>query len=153
MRTAADGMLRCSACQLDHSPTDFSFSHRGLGTLNFYRRICQAAYRRAHYQANKADYVRRAAAEVRRRREQNRREVLLYLKTHPCLDCGRAEPVALEFDHRVPALKVNNVSTMMVSKRWPRVFAEIQKCDVRCANCDRQRTAVRFHWRKARPTG
>lgn len=150
MRTAAEGMLRCSACQLDRPPTDFSFSHRGRGTLNFYCRGCQAAYRQRHYQENKTDYVRRAAADVRRRRDQNRREVILYLKTHPCVDCGRREPIALEFDHRVPALKISNVSTMMASKRWVRVFAEIQKCDVRCSNCHRRRTAVQFHWRKAR---
>lgn len=150
MRTAADEVLRCSSCQIDKPAIAFSFSDRGRGTLNFYCRACQAAYRRTHYLANKPDYVRRAAIEVRRRRNENRREVVRYLKTHPCIDCGRTEPVALEFDHRVPELKINDVSTMMMSKRWPRVLAEIEKCDVRCSNCHRRRTAVQFRWSKAR---
>jgi len=113
-------------------------------------RACHAAYRRAHYLANKPDYVRRAIAQVRRRREENRREVLRYLKTHPCVDCARADPVVLEFDHRDPELKLMDVARMMMSRRWPRVLAEIGKCDVRCANCHRRRTAVQFRWSKAR---
>jgi len=150
MRTSAAELLRCSACKFVKSAVDFSFSDRMRGTLNFYCRSCQAAYRRSHYVANKPDYVRRAALEVRRRRAENRIEVVRYLKTHPCVDCGRADPVALEFDHRVPAFKVNDVSTMIMSKRWPRVLAEIEKCDVRCSNCHRRRTAAQFRWSKAR---
>lgn len=143
-------MLRCSSCHLEKPSLDFSFSHQGRGTLNFYCRACQAAYRRAHYIANKPDYVRRAIAQVRRRREENRREILLFLKTHPCVDCGRAEAVVLEFDHRDPDLKFMDVATMMVSRRWARVSAEMAKCVVRCVNCHRRRTALQFRWSKRR---
>jgi hypothetical protein len=35
-------------------------------------------------------------------------------------------------------------------KPWRRVLVEIEKCDVRCANCHRKRTAQQFGWRKGR---
>ena len=150
MRTRADGVLRCSACQLEQAVARFSFDDQRLGTLNSYCRACQAAYRRAHYVANKPDYIRRAIAQVRERHETCQREVMRYLATHPCVDCGLTNPVVLEFDHRDPAEKLMNVGTMMASRRWQRVRAEIDKCDVRCANCHRRRTARQFNWTKSR---
>lgn len=146
MRRATGGLLRCSACRLERPATEFSFSSEARGTRNFYCRICQAAYRRAHYLANKADYIRRAVAQVKRRRDENRLEIVRYLQTHPCVDCGCSDPVRLEFDHVDPALKLMDVGTMKVSRRWERVEAEIAKCDVRCVNCHRLRTAKQFHW-------
>jgi len=149
VRTHAEGMLQCSRCRFQKPAACFSFCRQSRGTLNFYCRSCHAAYRRSHYLANKPDYIRRAIAQVRSRREENRREIMRYLKAHPCVDCGRADPVVLEFDHRDPALKIRDVANMMVSRRWPRVSAEIEKCDVRCANCHRRRTAVQFRWSKS----
>lgn len=146
----ADAFRTCSACHLSKPTSAFSFSDRRTGALNWYCRPCHAAYRRAHYLANKADYVRRAVTQVRARREQNRREVLRYLATRGCVDCGRSDPVVLEFDHRDPREKLMNIGDMIVSKRWARVLAEIEKCDVRCANCHRRRTARQFDWPKAR---
>jgi hypothetical protein len=151
LRTSADEFLRCSMCRRYKPIRDFSFSDMARGTLNSNCRTCHAAYRRAHYLANKSDYIRRAMAQVRRRREQNRREILAYLAAHPCVDCGNSNAVVLEFDHRDPAGKEWDVGRMIVRMRWPRVLAEIGKCDVRCVNCHRRRTAREFHWAKARP--
>jgi hypothetical protein len=33
---------------------------------------------------------------------------------------------------------------------WSKVEAEMTKCDVRCANCHRRRTAAQFDWPKRR---
>ena len=152
MRIASDGQLfRCAACGQDKSPADFSFSDQARRLLNAYCRACHAAYRHRHYLANKPDYIRRAIAQVQAQRAQNRREVLSYLSTHPCVDCGIADAVVLEFDHRDPKQKVAHVGVLM-NRRWARVRAEIAKCDVRCANCHRIRTADQFAWSKRRPS-
>jgi hypothetical protein len=58
-----------------------------------------------------------------------------YLFTHPCVDCWEDDPVVLEFDHRDPTAKKGLVGQMSRST----VRAEIEKCDVRCANCHRRR--------------
>jgi hypothetical protein len=142
-------LFRCSACGAYKSSAEFSFSDEARRSLNSYCRKCHAAYRHAHYLANKADYIRRAIAQVNGRREQNRREVMTYLVSHPCVDCGIDNPIVLEFDHRDPRDKLTNVGSM-ANKRWARVRAEIEKCDVRCVNCHRRKTARDFGWLKAR---
>jgi len=81
--------------------------------------------------------------------ERNRDYVLGYLASHPCVDCGESDPVVLEFDH-VRAPRRAHLSTM-IRDEWgiERIAAEIAKCDVRCANCHRRRTARQFGWHKA----
>ncbi len=74
-------------------------------------------------------------------KDANRREVLQYLLKHPCVDCGEADPLVLEFDHQRD--KLFNISTLLCRPVvWSLILAEIQKCQVRCANCHRRRTVV-----------
>lgn len=150
MRISSEGQyFRCSACGGVKAHSAFSFANEAERSLNSYCRDCHAAYRHGHYLANKPEYIRRAVAQVRGRRELNRREVLIYLAAHPCVDCGINDPVVLEFDHRHPGEKVTEVSRLIPSKRWPRVLSEIDKCDVRCVNCHRRKTALQFSWAKS----
>ena len=149
MRIASDALLYpCSACGQDKPATAFSFADESRRVLNFYCRVCHAAYRHAHYLANRPDYVRRAIAQTNAHRVENRQRVLDYLSTHPCVDCGTVDRRVLEFDHRDPAEKLTEVGRLVVGKRWPRVLAEIEKCDVRCVNCHRRKTARDFGWAK-----
>ena len=132
-----------------HKPLpEFAYVDRQRGTLQGHCRSCHAVYRRAHYLANKPDYIRRAIAQVHSRLLDNRRRLLAYLRTHPCVDCGKSDPVVLEFDHRDPAGKVATVTALVHRRRWASVQAEIAKCDVRCVNCHRRRTAEQFGWGK-----
>lgn len=63
-----------------------------------------------------------------------------YLEQHACVDCGEFDPEVLDFDHLRD--KRNNVSTMLWSGMlWKAIEDEIAKCEVRCANCHRRRTA------------
>ncbi len=60
-----------------------------------------------------------------------------YLSTHPCIDCSRNNILVLEFDH-VHGSKKANVAAMARDERpWSTIQAEINKCEVRCANCHR----------------
>jgi hypothetical protein len=85
-------------------------------------------------------------ARKRDRRNQLARHVRTYLLNHPCVDCGEADPVVLEFDH-VRGIKVASVSRMVnIVVALPLLKAEIAKCEVRCANCHRRRTARTLGW-------
>lgn len=58
-----------------------------------------------------------------------------------CKDCGFAGPAFMyDFDHRVPAEKMFNVSNQGMSYSYDRQYAESLKCDLVCANCHRMRT-------------
>lgn len=143
-----DGLLGCSRCRKYKPFGDFAFADLKTGSRQHNCRVCHAAYRRAHYLANKPEYVRRAIAQVRGRRAENRRGIYAYLQAHPCVDCGERDVLVLEFDHREPVLKWKAVGVLAVGKRWARVLGEIEKCDVRCVNCHRRKTARQFGWSK-----
>jgi hypothetical protein len=76
-------------------------------------------------------------------RLENKRRVWDYLLSHSCVDCGEADPIVLEFDH-VRGVKLMNVARMTSGSTysWNKIEAEIAKCDVRCANCHRRKTAI-----------
>jgi hypothetical protein len=99
------------------------------------------AHQRSQY---RADPARRASirSHSATRAADNRARVRAHLSSHPCVDCGEADATVLEFDHRDPRTKRANVSSLLQSAHaWATVQREIDKCDVRCANCHRRRTA------------
>lgn len=75
------------------------------------------------------------------RREVIRQYIRDYLSEHPCVDCGEHDFVVLDFDH-VRGEKVKAISKMVSSAGYSleTIQKEIDKCDVRCANCHRRRT-------------
>ena len=98
-----------------------------------------------HWQ-NKAENKRRSDCKEcfnnyqLRRVNRKRAYVLDYLSTHPCIDCGESDIVVLEFDH-VRGIKRFNVSfAVQQSNSLADVIQEIEKCDVRCANCHKRVT-------------
>ncbi len=57
-----------------------------------------------------------------------------------CIDCGyNTESTALHFDHIDPSTKLHSVGSMR-NAAYPRLMAEIAKCEVRCANCHAVKT-------------
>jgi hypothetical protein len=65
-----------------------------------------------------------------------------------CADCGYDKhPSALDFDHMPGTVKVQAVA-VLARGSLKRLFDEIAKCEVVCANCHRIRTAERDQWRR-----
>jgi len=91
-----------------------------------------------HQEWEEKGYTHAKGTEPRLRR---RREWINKIKLRVgCIDCGYKEhAAALHFDHRDRTLKNKNVSQMMGSK-LKKIFEEIRKCDVRCANCHAVKT-------------
>ena len=101
----------------------------------------QRAAQRRHYETNHVQYKALARAHDARVEAAIRSAIIQYLQDHPCIDCGEADLIVLEFDHRDRATKSFNVSEYANGGySLERVMAEIDKCDVRCANCHRRKT-------------
>lgn len=84
-------------------------------------------------------------AAQKRHRLRIRARLFEFLSTKSCVDCGESDPIVLEFDHRDRKTKFKIVSTMLSGHySWQSVESEIQKCDVRCANCHRRRTYIQL---------
>jgi hypothetical protein len=104
---------------------------------------------RMYYLRDPATYKARAAANNKLAKARNRETIRELLRNAECLDCGLREFAVLEFDHREPRDKRDDVSTLVGQYLcWSTIAKEIAKCDVVCANCHRRRTARYFGWRK-----
>jgi hypothetical protein len=67
--------------------------------------------------------------------------VLAQLRDRPCADCGAwFSWYVMDFDHRDPSTKRDEVSQMPGHAGLDRILAEAAKCDIVCANCHRDRT-------------
>ena len=144
-------MRCCIWCGVLKPASAFAFRSKSRGTRQSHCRSCHAAYRRAHYLRNRSDYITREVDRTRTRRSDNRRLLRDYLRSHPCIDCGETDIVTLQFDHRDRATKRQDVALLVIGKPWSVVATEIAKCDVRCANCHRRRTASQLGWRGGNP--
>ena len=132
---------RCGRCKRAKPIEEFAWRRKAKNQRDNYCRFCRAAYKQEHYAANRQKYI-DAAAKRRRKVVRERIEVLLaYLREHPCVDCGEADPIVLEFDHLRD--KKFSISRIWRDHKWQSVVDEMAKCEVVCANCHRRRTARR----------
>ena len=136
----------CTGCKIEKVLAEFAWKDERKGRRSARCRACHAQARRDHYERNRQKYIDKARAWRDACRDKNRERVLTYLAEHPCVDCGEPDPMVLDFDHRED--KSFGIADMMQFAQWTRIQAEIAKCDVRCANCHRRKTArERGYWR------
>lgn len=140
----------CTKCGIEKPLDEFPF--RSLRTRGEQRhsvcKECTAKRTNAWYHANREAHIANVRSNKDAYKEAAREYAMNYLATHPCVDCGETNPNVLEFDHR--GGKERTVSEMILSGTYSieRVAAEISKCDVRCANCHRRKTAKERGWFK-----
>jgi len=139
----------CNKCRKRKSIDDFSWRNKTANKKLETCKQCYNEYRRKYYDEHKQE----EKQKVNTRRVKIRNELIdklvNYLKRHPCVDCGEKDPVVLHFDHiRDKTTKVSWMLRDLYS--WEKIIKEIQKCEVRCANCHMRKTARDFNWRKLR---
>src|SRR5438309_822971 len=130
----------CPGCGETKALEEFNFKYKELGKRQIRCRKCTRLQLKRHYRENLAYYIRKAKKRNAKVRELHRRNLLDYLATHPCIDCGESDVVCLEFDH-VRGEKIRAIAAMIGSFSWGAIERELNKCDVRCANCHRRKTA------------
>lgn len=131
-------LKRCSKCNYEKDEVEFSRRRKDGPRLNQCK-ACVKAYQAAHYHTNKQQYFDRNASY-----RKKVAELVKAMKQKPCADCGQSYPPwVMNFDHREEEIKFNDVSRLTGNSSLGIVLREIEKCDVVCANCHRQRTHER----------
>lgn len=77
--------------------------------------------------------------------EEKRKYLCNFLSKNPCIDCGESDPIVLEFDHqRDKKFDISYGCSRNFS--LDKLKLEIEKCQIRCANCHRRKTAKDYNW-------
>lgn len=142
-------MSRCWGCKQDHPVEFFAWKNKKRHMRHKRCKNCTRAATKAHYIKYKDTYCKRAESARTDRRIDTRKKNYEYLLQHPCIVCGETDPIVLHFDHRDSKLKRKCVSQLS-GYGWKAIKAEIDKCDVLCANCHMRKTAKDFDYFKHR---
>jgi hypothetical protein len=142
--------MTCGICKKDKNELFFSFKNKIKGKRHTTCKECHRVNSNNHYKRNKSECIARVRARNKRVIDDNKLLILDYLKGKCCVDCGEADPIVLEFDHINPATKIDNVSNISrMGSSAKKIIAEIEKCEIRCANCHRRKTAKQLGWYRA----
>lgn len=137
----------CSICKEEKKLIDFNKNKSKLDGLNTICRVCSNAKSKKYYNLNSDKHKENVKKRNARIIKEQRIKLHEYIKHNDgCVDCGNDDPIVLDFDHRDGVEKVNNISNMIGYYKWERIEEELKKCDIRCANCHRIRTAKQFGW-------
>lgn len=131
-------MKVCITCHKKRHLEKFSFRNRLTGKRHSVCKDCHTKYRRKHYLLHYTKYLTKAKRWDKLQREKMTRFIIEYLKQHPCVDCGETDIVVLDFDH-LRDKKFNICQSL--TNGMESVKKEIEKCEVRCSNCHRRKTA------------
>lgn len=132
-------MKVCSVCALTKPISSFNRNAAAKDGLRTNCKGCQKIQRRGYYEAN-VDELRVKLRERKQAHYQEIRKFLDDLKSRtPCFDCGKNyPPYVMDFDHQKD--KKFNVAKAVTGISMATLLLEIEKCEIVCANCHRERT-------------
>lgn len=136
---------QCLKCGKAKLVAEFSFKNKAKVIRQARCKECTRAAIREHYKRNREYYLAKTKKRNKFLRKQITDFLVHYLKKHPCVDCGEGNIIVLEFDHIEK--KSNDISRMLKNRLSLKTIQfEVEKCQVRCANCYRKRTATIGKW-------
>jgi len=139
---------KCTRCSAQKELKCFNKKGKnrdGSVKLQPYCKECNKKYLKEHYINNKEQYRARNRKRKKKMYPENMIKIWNYLLEHPCVDCSERDPVVLQFDHmRDKRFPICKMATGCYS--WEKIKEEIEKCEVRCANCHMRRTAKQMNW-------
>lgn len=139
-------MKKCNKCGEQKDLSEFRSRSISKDKKQSWCKKCADESKKIWYIKNKIKYRKLALIWIKKRKIEVRKFLLEYLKHNPCIDCKKIfPPECMDFDHIKD--KKCNISTMM-SNSIEQIKKEIEKCEVRCANCHRIKTARQLNWYK-----
>lgn len=133
---------KCSVCKKDLPETTDNFATRERKKGTVFQNTCKPChreYRKTHYEKNKDKYIKKAAVFTKSIVDwfQDIR------KDFVCQKCGENRWWVLDFHHRDPKSKEDNVAQLIRKGSKPKILNEMKKCDILCSNCHRD-----FHYQE-----
>lgn len=122
----------CKGCNLVKESKDFSV--RQNGKLLYFCKICSNSRAKLAYKNRKEKTKKRATVY---------KHVLCSIINEikmlfGCCFCEEKEPICLDFHHKDPHNKSDEVSDLIRRKMKKETFDEISKCIIVCSNCHRK---------------
>lgn len=135
-------MKQCVKCLRLLPLKEFSFRNKRTGRRQTKCRECSKKYKNQHYVDNKAAYIEKQKETNRRYKIRNQNYIINYLIDKACVDCNTQDIRVLDFDHIDPNTKEFNIAIAATQNNYSieRIQKEIDKCEIRCANCHRIKT-------------
>lgn len=131
---------KCSKCLRMLDESEFNWKFRNI-RLQYHCKDCSRKYIRNHYNNNLKYYIEKARVRNKMIKDIGTSYLGPYLLSHPCVDCGEKDILVLEFDHRDRTKKISEIRNIIQrGGTLDKVKKEVEKCDVRCANCHRRKT-------------
>lgn len=98
---------------------------------------CNREYGKKNYQENKERYFKQAKL-----RDIELDKIINEYKSKPCTDCAKSyPPYVMDLDHIDPSNKFLKISSMRRKRMsFDLIKEEMDKCEVVCSNCHRERT-------------
>src|SRR5579863_10278551 len=130
-------MKTCTNCK--KHKRDSSFHKKRMG-LQATCKSCDSTLSREWYKKNRSRVIEAVGKRKKLLFLDNQKQLWDYKLTHPCVDCGEKNPIVLDCDHKNRKTKVAAITQMIFKGlSWKVIELELQKCDIRCANCHRIR--------------
>jgi hypothetical protein len=140
---------KCTVCKEEKKICEFNKNKTKKDGLNNVCSECSQIKSKQYYLKNKEKHKKTVLNYTRETIKQNRKKYFELLKNSCCVDCGNNNPLVLEHDHKDGVDKVKGVGELVKNgTSWKMILEEINKCEIRCANCHRIRTAKQFNWYK-----
>ena len=130
-------MKTCGHCRRLLALSEFHRRGRGYQT---WCKDCRRSYDALYHQRTRPTRL----MQKRRRHEELVAWYTAMKSSTPCADCGGVfHPAAMTWDHLPGEPKVDDVSSMLQRHNRSLILAEIEKCELVCANCHAVRSFMR----------
>ncbi len=138
---------RCPRCGQWLPASRFDRNRAKADGLGNQCKACKKEIQGDWYKRNKTRHRRKVLLRKKKMVEENTERMLNLLLRSACVDCGQLDPVVLEFDHVRGQKRASVARLLSAGYGWEAITEEIAKCEIRCANCHRRKTAKEQNWR------
>lgn len=137
-------MKKCTKCKIEKEEKEFSLLYPRKSSIKL-RPDCKDCKRKKNRASIKdlEKYKERLKKVKEESLRKSKEFIENYLYNHPCVDCGISDIRVLDFDHIIGNKKDNVSNLKWAGARIWKLEKEIEKCEVRCANCHRIKTYYR----------